>query len=239
MMTMAAKSKNGAAKTNRTRKSVGTNRLPAEQPPVALKLQPIRLRAVDVSVRQMEFTAGYIPHGWAEKAKRAMVDKSNGKRTKKREARDPEAEAEAAAYKTADGQYGIPAMAIKAALIDAAHKDLGIEKTLVRKSVFLYMDDPVLPFSNDPARTLRQDMVRVGAGSADIRYRYEFTEWRLVTRWRVDTAAITIEDFLNLVNRAGFSVGVGEMRPGKTKFEHGRFEIDPEIAPLLGEVIEK
>lgn len=236
---MAAKSKNGAANKGSNGTTGGVNRIAGSVPVRAVSLQPILQQNVDVGVRQMEFAAGYIPHQWGEKAKRDMREKGVGKRTKKREARDPEAEAEAAAYKTADGQYGIPAMAIKAALIDAAHKDLGIEKTLVRKSVFLCMDDPVLPFSNDPCRTLREDMVRVGAGSADIRYRYEFTDWRLVTRWRVDTTAITIEDFLNLVNRAGFSVGVGEMRPGKTKFEHGRFEIDPDVGPLLGEVIEK
>lgn len=132
---------------------------------------------------------------------------------------------------------GINGMAFKTALITAAHKDIGIEKTLVRKAVFLRTLDPgkVLPMEAcDPV--VREDMVRVGAGSADLRYRPQFDTWAVDIELEVDADLLKIEDILNLVNRAGFGVGIGEWRPEKNG-EFGRFEIDPTV-PITFDTIE-
>ena len=87
-------------------------------------------------------TSPLIQHQWSEKAKQMMRDKKMGKKTKNREVSDPQAEAEAATYRTAKGEYGIPAGALAKSFVGAAHKDLGIEKTLVRKNLFILCNDP-------------------------------------------------------------------------------------------------
>lgn len=188
----------------------------------AVKLEPIKSQLVELRIVG---TSPYISHAWSEKALKMIREKQAGKKTKARDVREPEAEAMAAAYYTEDGEYGIPAMAIKAAMIGAAHKDLGIEKTLVKKALFLRCDDAnmVLPIAYEKM-VIREDQVRVGQGSADLRYRPEFRGWSAVVVFEVDTALLTDADLVNLLNRAGFGVGIGEWRPEKGG-EFGRFSV--------------
>lgn len=184
----------------------------------------------EINVRDISFTiigkSPLVQHKWSEKAKRMMAEKQAGKKTKVREARKPKEECEAATYYTADGKYGIPVTALKASLINAAHKDIGIEKTLVRKSFFIpcYDSNGVLEMKTKKP-TMREDMVRVGMGSADIRYRPQFDEWSVKVSAEYDADLLTPEDIANLINRAGFGVGLNEMRPEKGG-DFGRFQID-------------
>ena len=186
------------------------------------KLTPIRRELVQVTIKG---TSSYIAHAWSEKALGMIRDKQAGKKTKTRDARNPEKEVADAAYYTESGEFGIPAMAIKTAMITAAHKDLGIEKTLVKKALFLRCDDPnlILPMTYSKM-VAREDKVRVGQGSADLRYRPEFRGWSVSVTFEYDAELLTQHDLVNLLNRAGFGVGIGEWRPEKGG-EYGRFEI--------------
>ena len=117
-------------------------------------------------------------------------------------------------------------LAIRSALISAAHKDLGIEKTLVRKALFFPSDaypGGLRPLDADDP-DIREDFVRVGARQADLR-RLEFKHWRVNVVIKVDSDLMNEQDVINLVNRAGFSVGIGEWRPERGG-EFGRFEFD-------------
>lgn len=171
-------------------------------------------------------TSPLIVHAWSEKAKEMMRQKHGGKKTKNRDVRDPQAEMEEACYRTSDGRLGISGMALKSSIVTAAHRDIGIERTLVRKAMFLRCDDPnkIVPLIADTP-TLREDMVRVGIGSADLRYRPMWSEWAVESEWHIDADLLTTEDVLTLVDRAGFGVGIGEWRPEKGG-EFGRFEVD-------------
>lgn len=198
-----------------------------------ISLKPIARRRMTFGIRG---TSPLVMHQWSEKAKREMRDKQQeGKKTKTREKRDPAKEAIAATYTTKGGQIGIPGMAFKSALVTAAHKDIGIEKTLVRKALFLITDDPdkVLPIEGSKP-TVREDMVRVGMGSADLRYRPEFIKWTCLVELEVDSELLQRDDVLALVDRAGFGVGICEWRPEKGG-EFGRFEIDPDVAVTFEE----
>jgi hypothetical protein len=168
-----------------------------------------------------------IMHKWSEKALREMREKHAGKKTKNRDVRDPAKEADEATYKTEDGDPGIPAMAIKNAIIEAAHKDLGVEKTLVRKALFLKCGDPklVLPIDYVRVDECVEDLVRVAGGSPDLRYRPYFYDWSCEIGFVLETNLITVETFVTLVNRAGMSVGVCEQRPERGG-EYGRFKVD-------------
>jgi hypothetical protein len=157
-----------------------------------------------------------------------IADKHGGKKTKNREVRNTEQEINDATYYTEDGACGVPAMAFKAAMISAAHKDLGIEKTMVRKALFLRCSDAngIIPIEYSKM-VKRQDAVRVGRGSTDLRYRPEFRDWTAKLIFEIDTELLTVEDVVNLLNRAGFGVGVGEWRPEKGG-EFGRFKVTTE-----------
>ena len=55
--------------------------------------------------------------------------------------------------------------------------------------------------------------------------RPEFENWGAEISFDYDADLLTIHDVINLTNRAGFSVGIGEWRPEKNG-EHGTFEVD-------------
>lgn len=196
-----------------------------------IDLQPI-------AKKEMRFgivgTSPLIMHAWSEKALRMMREKHAGKKTKARDVRDPQQEMKDATYTTEDGDIGIPGMAFKSALVTAAHKDIGVEKTMVRKALFLVCNDPgkVLPIQcSEPV--MREDCVRVGAGSADLRYRPEFREWSCIVTMEVDSQLLQEGDVLALVDRAGFGVGICEWRPEKGG-EYGRFKVDDTVPITFG-----
>jgi len=177
-----------------------------------------------------------VQHKWDEKAKRQMREKHAGNKTRNRDVRDPVAECEAATYVTAEGDYGVPAMAIKKAVITAAHKDIGVEKTLIRKALFLRCDDAegCLPMTDFSDPIMREDVVRVGQGSTDLRYRPHFDRWSVQVTFEYDAELLSPEIIVNLINRAGFGVGIGEMRPEKDG-ENGRFEVDEAAGVMHGD----
>lgn len=187
-----------------------------------VKLKPINTRQMRCVIKG---TSPLIQHKWSEKALIMMREKGSGKKTKDREARNPEAESEAATYRDSSGNYAIPVLALKSAIISAAHKDIGIEKTLVRKALFIKSNpDMMLPMQCSEPVT-REDSVRVGQGSADLRYRPQFDDWSVEFTVEIDADLLQPADVVNLIDRAGFGVGIGEWRPEKGG-EYGRFQVE-------------
>ena len=193
-------------------------------------LQPIKRRLVTVRIIGL---SPLIQHKWPEKAKQMMRDKQQaGKKTKTRELRDPKEEGKNAGYYTEDGKPGLLAVAVKSAVISAAHTDLGFAKTLIRKALFIYPmgRDVVIPLETPSGKgkvkqVIEEDMVRVGQGSADMRYRPYYYEWAATTKWEIDTDLLQVSDLLTLLDRAGFGVGIHEWRP-ENGGDFGRFKID-------------
>jgi hypothetical protein len=190
-------------------------------------LKPLRSHRITLRIESL---APMIQHCWSEKAKTMIREKGQGKKTKDRSARDPRQDMEDATYRTLDGRYAIPLLALKNAIIGAAHKDLGIEKTLVRKALFLSSTggndrhgSPLIVIDCDPP-TMREDCVRVGMGSADLRYRPHFEAWSADVVIDYDADLLRPDDIVTLINRAGFGVGICEWRPEKNG-EFGRFRV--------------
>lgn len=192
---------------------------------MAIQLKPIVPKSLSFWIHG---TSPMIQHAWSEKGLRQMRMTATERKKELKVKRDPQSEAEAAMYKTDDGGPGLPMLAFKTSLISAAHKDLGIEKTLVRKALFLpdwaYSDGLIAPLVSDPPQ-IREDIVRVGQGKTDLRYRPEFKNWSCNVIIEVDSDLLNEQDIVNLVNRAGFSVGIGEWRPEKGG-EYGRYAFD-------------
>jgi hypothetical protein len=163
-----------------------------------------------------------IVHAWSEKAKKAMLDKQMKKATQAKAAKDPEADYEACFYRTVDGAYAFPAIGVKAAMISAC-RFADMKMTAARGA--FHIDQELLTVIGDPRP--REDMVRVGMGTADIRYRPEFPDWRIPVMLKFNSAIISPEQLANLLNIAGFGVGIGEWRPERNG-SYGRFHIAAE-----------
>jgi hypothetical protein len=64
-----------------------------------------------------------------------------------------------------------------------------------------------------PEPTMREDPVKIGMGTSDLRYRGEFFPWAARLQVRFNANVLSPAQILNLINTAGFAVGVGEWRP--------------------------
>jgi hypothetical protein len=72
---------------------------------------------------------------------------------------------------------------------------------------------------------MREDMVRIGMGTADLRYRGEFKTWATTLHIRYNARAMSMEQIVNLFNIGGFACGVGEWRPGRDG-SNGMFHVE-------------
>lgn len=154
-------------------------------------------------------TSPLICHAWSEKAKRQMLDKQMKKAAPAKAAKDPEEDFRNSLYSMPDGEgFGFPAIAFKAAMVRAGTY-VDLKMTFLRGA--FHVNGELIRIDGDP--TMREDMVRVGAGVADIRYRGQFDPWSVELPVRYNTRSISLEQLANLLVIAGFSVGVGEWRP--------------------------
>src|SRR3546814_12646621 len=76
-----------------------------------------------------------------------------------------------------------------------------------------HIDGEMLTVQGEPRP--REDMVRVGMGTADIRYRPEFPEWSILAAIKFNASVISAEQIANLLSTAGFAIGIGEWRPDR------------------------
>lgn len=153
--------------------------------------------------------APLICHAWSEKAKKEMLDKQMKRAKQAKDAKNPEQDYEESLYHLPDGGYGFPAVAFKAAAVDACSHVDGITKVEARGA--FHINGDLLKIDGEPSP--REDMVRVGMGTADIRYRGQFTDWTVDIPIRYNASVLSDEQIVHLFNIAGFGIGVGEWRP--------------------------
>lgn len=172
-------------------------------------------------------TSPLIVHGWDSKAKQQMLDAQQGKK-KQKVVRDPAADFKAAQYRLPDGRHGFRAVAFKSCIVGGA-RFYGKETpmTLLRRAIFISGEGPemLLPLIINEEPTMREDMVRVGMGGTDLRYRPQYSEWKVVLPLTYTPALLSQEKLLGLIDAGGSFGGVGEWRPEKDGV-YGTFTID-------------
>ena len=170
-----------------------------------------------------------IVHAWSEKSKKMITDKQSGTaKNKKHEIRKPEEDYENAKHKSVSGFDGFPAAGFKAAMIRAS-KSLGMVMKDTQTAFFINADceqTQLVRIYGDVS--LRTDMVKVGMGASDIRYRPEYKNWYAELKIEFNEGVLSLNQIFQLVKAAGFFCGVGEMRPEKGKFGFGRFKLTNE-----------
>lgn len=191
----------------------------------------------EIDLQMMKITvvgdSPIIIHKWDEKAKRMMLEKQMKKATKGKEAKDPWMDFCRSLYwldgmpeepteedvKTA--RFGFPACGFKAAAVDAGFQQGVLAKKTTARGAFHILGDFV-EIKGTPE--MREDMVRVGMGTADIRYRGMVREWSADLLIRFNPMAMSAEQIVNLINMGGFANGVGDWRPAKDG-SYGMFHV--------------
>jgi hypothetical protein len=183
---------------------------------------------------------------FGEKARNAMREKQAAGSTAKkgkREAKDFEEAFRQAVHRSRQGWCGIPASAVRAAMIRACTL-VGFEMTKAKMCLFVSGDgyDAVegtplvkLFYHNEDGNEVAAEpqhvehMVRNATGVADIRVRAMYDEgWMARIRVKFDADIFTPDEIANLMHRAGLQVGVGEGRPFSPKscgMGWGQFEL--------------
>jgi hypothetical protein len=108
----------------------------------------------------------------------------------------------------------------KAAAVDACSHVANITKVEARGA--FHINCELVPLIGEP--TMRRDMVRVGMGTADIRFRGEFKQWKAIVPIRYNAGVLSDEQITHLFNVAGFAIGIGEWRPQKDG-QYGLFHV--------------
>jgi hypothetical protein len=150
-----------------------------------------------------------ITHAWSEKARAMMRGKQTGAAQQGREPKNPEQEYQGAFYRLLGGAPAMPTIAFKNSAVTAVTQINGLTKVAARG--MFHTVGELVEIEGNPY--MREDMVRVGMGTADIRYRPGFPEWAVTLTVRYNTRAMTLQQLVHLFNQAGFSTGVGEWRP--------------------------
>lgn len=175
-------------------------------------------------------TSPLILHNFGEKQRRIMLDGFQGRKTPK-QAKDPQAEYEAAFHRVKGGQPGFPAVGFKAATVSAARfYGSDVTMTSLRQMMFFRGEmSETKPFQAlvriEGEPQMREDVVRIARGGTDLRYRPEFPDWSATLEVVYVSAAMTRDSLLSLIDAGGLGVGVGEWRPERGG-DFGTYQID-------------
>jgi hypothetical protein len=187
------------------------------------KSKTIQLPAIKLGVMRVTIAGitDLIMHAWDEKVLKQMADKQQHNATESKGARVPDEEFEAAKYRDEKGRDCLLACAIKKAIVAAARVDDTKKMTELRQSVFVRGER--IPIEYEEC-IMRQDAVRL-KGTAGIRYRPAYRQWKATFEIEWLISQMSAEQMLNLVQIAGFSVGIHEWRPERSG-EFGRFRLE-------------
>lgn len=183
-----------------------------------------------------------ICHAWSTKAKLMMLNKQQKKAATAKEERRPMVEFADSLYwltekPNLDGltdeqardvlaeiipqsKFGFPAGAFKSAALDAGYQQGALvrnagsgdlAKTTARGAFRIEGEFAVIDGKPEP----REDMVRIGGGTADLRYRAEFKTWSTELVITYNASVVSIEQIVNLFRLGGFANGVGDYRTAK------------------------
>lgn len=191
-----------------------------------VEIKPLNIQVVEIPlIGETEL----ITHRWSDKAKKMMLDKQMGKASPRgrgtRETKDPEADYLSSMYQFDDGRYGFPSVGFKAAIVGACRLFDGLPMTVAK--VAIRVEGETNKYSEQLTHIIaephiREDMVRLESGVADIRYRAGFWPWSATIRVKFNAGVISLEQLYNLVDAAGFG-GIGEWRPSAPKSATGSY----------------
>lgn len=196
----------------------------------AIELPPLNIQTVKVPIVG---DSGLICHAWSAKARKQMLDKQMKKASTAKAAKDPFMDFCESLYwldqmpeaptpeDVETARFGFPSVAFKGAAVTAVTTMGNMTKVMARQC-FHIVGEFVELLGDAPS--MREDMVRVGMGTADIRFRGEFERWAAELPVQFNASVLSAEQVVSLIHAGGFGVGIGDWRPEKDGVS-GRFHV--------------
>lgn len=182
-------------------------------------LYELNLQTLEVTVRGV---TPLICNRFSEEKQARMAGKQEKAARGARPPRDPEREFRDSLYPLPDGTgYGFPAVALKLACVSACRWADTFPMTQGRGAFHVLGD--LLPIVGS-APTMRTDRAVIGRGTTTLTYRAMFERWEMTFQIRYNAAFVSAEQIINLLELAGFAVGVGDWRP-ECDGNFGMFEL--------------
>lgn len=206
------------------------------------KTEIVEIKPIEMQTTQLTIVGDtpLIMHAWSEKAKKQVLDAQMGKaKGKQKEHKSPmqdfidsmywltdkptggdteEEKQELFAQAIRSGaKFGFPVTALKQAAISASYRKGWTKDKMSLRGVF-FIDGgfgEFMEIKSDPP-IMREDMVRVGMGTADIRYRGEFRNWSCSFLLKYDAnGQYDLTSIVNMVNAGGVVCGLEKWRVEK------------------------
>lgn len=202
---------------------------------ISISLPRMDLRQISIPVVG---TAPLVVHAWSEKAVTMMRDRQQKKGPAPKTAKDPEADFQASKYISQEGWEGVPAAGFKAAMVNVCRLfgKSGLPMTVAKRTLFVapegYSTRGVGLTRIYGDCSMREDMVRLQTGVADIRYRAAYAPgWKANVLLRFNAALVSLDTLITLLEYAGMHDGICEWRPGSPESvtgSWGTFQVDAE-----------
>ncbi len=196
-----------------------------------------------INIKQVELTikgdTPLIMNAFSEKAKRMILDKQMKKAKTAKEAKniwecfinslhwlsEKPTEYTQEAFENAlekGARFGFSSVGLKQSAISAAYRAGFIKNKVCMQGAFHIQEEFVEIKGN---LSMREDMVKIPMGGADIVYRGQFDNWQSTFIVTYDENVISLEQLVQFINYGGFAVGIGDWRPEKSG-NNGMFHIE-------------
>ncbi len=193
----------------------------AAQAPVEVHIERLQRQTIHVPI---EGITPLIVHAWDPKMRAALPGGENSSKKGRKKMEHPTAEEayEASRYRCPDGTDGFPGAGFKAAIVDSYYLFDGLVKKQLKTLIFVGGVGPeqLVPIVGEPQ--MREDVVRIGMGTANLRHRAMYPEWSAVLPITFLPSQISHQSVLALVDAAGLG-GIGEWRPSAPKSTTGTY----------------
>jgi len=203
----------------------------------AISIKPLKIKVVNLRIIG---DTPLIMHAWSEKAKRELLDGMQGKtKGKKKDPKNPayefiqaaywmsgkpecsvdqpEEECMTAFYEAVENgaTFGFPVTSIKQAAQAAAYRLGWVSNQMgLRGAFFINGDENGLVQIHSDVPEFREDLVRIGMGKPDLRYRPQFNNWYMDLEIEYNASGeYSLDNIVNAINAGGFVCGLGEWRP--------------------------
>lgn len=204
--------------------------MPAPKSSGVIELPKLNIQTMNIPIIG---DGGLICHAWSKKAREQMLAKQMKKASAGKSAKDPWQDFCESLYwldgmpekpteaDVEQGRFGFPSVAFKSAAITAVTTIGSLTKVLARQC--FHIEGEYIEILGPPP-SMREDMVRVGMGTADIRHRAEFETWGAILPVKFNANVLSAEQVASLFEAGGFGVGIGDWRPEKDGV-NGRFHV--------------
>lgn len=182
---------------------------------VKTMLKPVDIKHMDIPV---EGVSPLLIHKFSDEAMQAIKDKHAGNVIVKNKNLTLEEKIRRCIHKMDDGTIGFPVSGFHKGMVECAPYLQNVSKKLVKGAVKIIGD------KNSPLMTIKykkmtpqEDHAPLPMVAGNITARPRFDGWNCKLHVQFNASQISAEQIVNLLNLAGFHMGLGDWRPSSPK----------------------